>query len=382
MSYFANILANIPVDTSGGWSPGKFQPRHYFFFFFPRLVGSSFDLSTPSTTVFEPTNDDEVQMQQTLRRPRPMRPPVSIHMMPDFSAYDSCNTQSVSAVPTGTAQPGPAFYSHKLLKRKRSESTDDSDDPEGRDYSYPHTRHPSLGRQCPVGESGYAPAKPDECGHIAKRARLADDFAELRLRGKSLSPTSGISPAAVPLWAPVPEPVLEVRTSPQLPPPPAVEIDLTDDYGHVRSRRSAHVALPHLSAPIPSEIEIDIPPTGILRGEVEEVVSPGVQAERSKSKPAADGNEPDIRMHGTSSYEPEKDRASLPFDPPCHLAYVLTVLSPVYRDYYNRPRRLLRLGGRVFHHSAVHVDINTDIGAVQNLKRVPVTVWEHSPSRV
>ena len=273
--------------------------------------------------------------------------------MPDFSAYDSCDTQSVSAItsgigPTQPAGGGPAHYLHKALKRKRSESTDDSDDPADKGYNYHHTRHPPFGRQYPVAESGYGPAKPDdERGHAAKRARLADDFAELRLRGQSLSPTSGINPAPVPLWAPAPV---------------------------VEERESASPHLPQPPAPIP--LDIDITPPGILRGEVEEVVSPGVQAERSRGETIAYGNERDVKMHGTSSYEPERDRTSLRSALPLgvHADGAITV----HRDYNNRPRRLRRLGRRVFHHPAVHIDIDT----VQNLKCVPVTVWEHPPSRV
>ena len=234
-------------------------------------------------------------------------------MMPDFSAYDSCNIQSVSGTTSGTALPvgDPAFYSHKSLKRKRSESTDDSDDGEDRDYNFQHTRHPSFGRPYPVAESGYIPKKAEERGHAAKRARLADDFAELKLRGQSLSPTSGIGPASVPLWAPVP--VIEERGSGSPPLPLPVEIDLTDENGPVQARPGTEVA-PHPSAPI--LLDIDVTPTGILRGEVEEVVSPGVQAERSKNKITTDGNEHDIKMHGTSLYEPEKDRASIWLLPP------------------------------------------------------------------
>ena len=256
-----------------------------------------------------------------------MRPPVSIHMMPDFSAYDSYTTQSVSGTTSHPAQPvggGSVFYSHKSLKRKRSESTDDSDGAEDRDYNHHHhTSHPSsFGRQYPVAESGYTPTKGDERGHVAKRARLADDFAELRLRGQSLSPTSSIGPAApVPLWAPAP--VVEERESaspqlPQLPPPPGeIDLTVTDEYvHHVQPRRRADVT-PHPDPPAPIPLDIDVTPTGILRGEVEEVVSPGVQAERSRSTTAADGIEHDIKMHGTSSYEPEKDRTSLRSALPC-----------------------------------------------------------------
>ena len=233
--------------------------------------------------------------------------------MPDFSAYDSYNTQSVSSgVNTGTAQlvGGPAFYSHKSLKRKRSESTDDSDDAEDRDYHYHHTRPPSFELPYTVAESSYALSKSDERGHAAKRARLADDFAELRLRGQSLSPTSGISPSSAPLWVPASTPIIEEQ-SPPLPPAQApVELDLTDEYEHVQLRRTLY---PSASTPL----DVHIGATGILRGDVEEVESPGVQAERSRNKTTTNGgSEHDTKMHGTSSYEPEKDRASLPFRPP------------------------------------------------------------------
>jgi hypothetical protein len=247
-----------------------------------------------------------------------MRPPVSIHMMPDFSAYDSYNTQSVSGVTSGTAQPvgGPAFYSHKSLKRRRSESTDDSDDAEDRGYNYHHTSLPSFGHPYPVVESSYTISKSDDRGHAAKRARLADDFAELRLRGQSLSPTSGTSPNHVPLWAPAPAPaptpIIE-ECSPPVPPVQApVEIDLTDEYDeHVQLRRAAYP-----TASIPLDVDIATTSTGILRGEVEEVVSPGVQAERSRNKTTTDESEHDTKMHGTSSYEPEKDRTSSCFATP------------------------------------------------------------------
>lgn len=275
----------------------------------------------------------------TLRRPRPMRPPVSIHMMPDFSAYDSYNTQSVSAPVSGTAQPVGDLYSFKSLKRKRSESTDDSDDGEDRDCNYHQTRHPSFGRPQrphPVAESGYTPSKSDECGHVAKRARLADDFAELRLRRQSLPPTSGITPVSMPLWAP---PVIEEResASPPLPHPP-VEIDLTGEYVHVQPRRGAQVA-PHPPAPI--LLDPATHTSGVLRGEVEEVVSPGVWAERSRNGTTTDrnGNGNDIKMHGTSSYEPEKDRASSRFfRPPTRNTYMLTSPPFVHRNSNNRPR--------------------------------------------
>ena len=242
-------------------------------------------------------------------------------MMPDFSAYDSYNTQSVSDVNNGTAQPvgGPAFYSHKSLKRKRSETTDDSDGNEDRDYNYHHTNLPSFGRSYPVAESSYTFSKSDDRGHAAKRARLVDDFAELRLRGQSLSPTSGTSPSPIPipLWAPAPVPLIAER-SPLLPPAEAqapVEIDLTDEYDErVQLRRAP--------------FDVNIGSDGILRGEVEEVASPGVQAERSKNKTTTDGGEHDTKMHGTSSYEPEKDRTSLcfarPLSPPPLSKYVLT----------------------------------------------------------
>ena len=236
-----------------------------------------------------------------------MRPPVSIHMMPDFSAYDSYNTESVSSgVNSGTAQlvGGPAFYSHKSLKRKRSESTDESDDTEDRDYNYLHTGLPSFDLPYTVAESSYAFSKSEERGHAAKRARLADDFAELRLRGQSLSPTSGTSPSPAPLWVPASTPIVEEQ-SPPLPPAQApVEIDLTDEYEHVQPQRTLYPPTVHIGS------------TGILRGEVEEVESPGVQAERSRNKATTNGSEHDTKMHGTSSYEPEKDRASLPFCPP------------------------------------------------------------------
>ena len=225
-------------------------------------------------------------------------------MMPDFSAYDSYNTQSVSGVSSsGTAPPvgGPAFYSLKSLKRKRSESTDDSEDGEDRDYSYHHTRLPSFGLPYAAAESSYALSKSEDRGHAAKRARLADDFAELRLRGQSLSPTSGTSPSSAPLWVPASTPIVEEQ-SPPLPPGQApVEIDLTGEYGNVLSRRTLYSPTVHIDS------------TGILRGEVEEVESPGVQAERSRNKTTTNGNEHDTKMHGTSSYEPEKDRASFLF---------------------------------------------------------------------
>ena len=228
-------------------------------------------------------------------------------MMPDFSAYDSYNTESVSSsLNSGTAQlvGCPAFHSHKSLKRKRSESTDDSDDAEDRDYNYHHTRLPSFEPPYAVAEPSYTFSKSDERGHAAKRARLADDFAELRLRGQSLSPTSGTSPSSAPLWVPASTPIVEEQ-SPPLPPGQApVEIDLTGEYGNVQSRRTLYSPTVHIDS------------TGILRGEVEEVESPGVQAERSRNKTTTNGNEHDTKMHGTSSYEPEKDRASFPFRPP------------------------------------------------------------------
>ena len=234
-------------------------------------------------------------------------------MMPDFSAYDSCNAQSVSGAVSGTAQPVGGFYSFKSLKRKRSESTDGEDDREDGEYNYHHTRHPSFGRpQCPhpVAESGYTPSKSDERGHVAKRARLADDFAELRLRGQNLSPTFGTGPVPVPLW--VPPDIEECESaSPPLRRPP-IEIGLTDEYVHVQPRPSAQVA-PHPPAPIPLELDT----TTFLRGEVEEVVSPGVRAERSKNETTTDGDGHDVKMHATSSYEPEKDRASSRFSPSC-----------------------------------------------------------------
>ena len=241
-----------------------------------------------------------------------MRPPVSIHMMPDFSAYDSCNAQSVSGVNSGTVQPvgDPGFYSHKSLKRKRSESTDDSDDGEDRDYNFHFTRNSSFGPPCPVAESGYVLSKSDERGHAAKRARLANDFAELRLRGQSISPNSSVNPGLLPSWAPAPAPVVDER-SPPLPPAPApVEIDLMDAYADVQPRQAPRGASFASTPP-----DIDIRSASILRGEVEEVVSPGVQAERSRNKTTTDGGEHDTKMHGTSSYEPEKDRASLYFRP-------------------------------------------------------------------
>ena len=230
--------------------------------------------------------------------------------MPDFSAYDSYDTQSVSSVSSGTAQPlgSPAFYSHKSLKRKRSESTDGSDDGEERDYNYLHTSLPAFGRPYPVRESSYTLPKSDDRGHAAKRARLADDFAELKLRGQSLSPTSGTNPSPFPLWTPTPPPVIEEHSPPVQAP---VEIDLTDEQSL------------YPPASIPLDVDVGIAPTGILRGEVEEVVSPGVQAERLKGKATTDDSEHDIKMHGTSSYEPEKDRTSLRFAPP-----PLSPLSP------------------------------------------------------
>jgi hypothetical protein len=257
---------------------------------------------------------------QTLRRPRPMRPPVSIHMMPDFSAYDSHNTQSVS-LSSGTAQPagGPGLYSHKSLKRKRSESTEDSDDAEDRGYYH---LHPSFGHTHPVAESGYTPTKSDERGHAAKRARLADDFAELRLRGQSLSPASSINLGSVPLWAPPPVVEESVSASPPTQALAPVELDLAHEYVHVHPQRGVEVA-PYPPAPFPLDVHVN--PAGVLRGEVEEVVSPGVQAERSKSgSTTPDRNGHDIKMHGTSSYEPEKDRAS-PFFLPSRPERVLKV---------------------------------------------------------
>ena len=239
-------------------------------------------------------------------------------MMPDFSAYDSYNTQSVSGVSSsGTAPPvgGPAFYSLKSLKRKRSESTDDSEDGEDRDYSYHHTRLPSFGLPYAAAESSYALSKSEDRGHAAKRARLADDFAELRLRGQSLSPTSSTYTSSAPSWFPAPTPVVEEPGhSPPLPRAQAqapVEIDPTEEYEYedVQLRRAPY---PPASTPL----DVDIGSSSILRGEVEEVVTPGVQAERSRNKSTTNGDEHDTKMHGTSSYEPEKDRASLHFCPP------------------------------------------------------------------
>lgn len=295
--------------------------------------------------------------------------------MPDFSAYDSYNTQSVSGVSGGTAQPvgGPALYSLKSLKRKRSESTDDSDDGEDRDYNYHHTRLPSFGLPYTAPESSYALSKSDDRGHAAKRARLADDFAELRLRGQSLSPTSGTCPSSTPLWVPAPTPIVEEpEQSPPLPRAQAqasVEIDPTDEYEYedVQLRR----------VPYPPASNVDIDSMNILRGEVEEVVTPGVQAERSRNKTTTNGGGHDTKMHGTSSYEPEKDRASLRFRPPPSSQYVLTSPSLTHRDSHNRPRRLLRLRWRVFFHQhAIHID------AIQNFERIPVAICAYPPSGV